>query len=134
MAEVAEFYSLDLIHVHYAIPLSVRALLARQMIRAHSSGFSGRTLPFITTLHGTDITLVGLDRLSYLPITKFGTSPSIRRRRHRHLQPPPRPRTYEFFGIESEIEVIRNFVNCDVYILSKPDLVAAMRPRQPLRR
>src|SRR5713226_4237251 len=55
--EVAEFYSLDLLHVHYAIPHSVSALLARQMLAAR-----GRTLPFITTLHGTDITLVGLDR------------------------------------------------------------------------
>src|SRR5205814_10643449 len=67
MAEVAEIYSLDLLHVHYAIPHSVSALLARQML-ASSNG--GRALPFVTTLHGTDITLVGLDR-SYLPITRF---------------------------------------------------------------
>src|ERR1700712_6083898 len=70
MAEVAEFYSLDLLHVHYAIPHSVSALLARQMLAAR-----GHHLPFITTLHGTDITLVGLDR-SYLPITKFGIDES----------------------------------------------------------
>src|SRR6266567_7014944 len=70
MAEVAEFYSLDLLHVHYAIPHSVSALLARQMLAAR-----GRTLPFITTLHGTDITLVGLDR-SYLPITRFAIEQS----------------------------------------------------------
>jgi L-malate glycosyltransferase len=124
MAEVAEFYSLDLLHVHYAIPHSVSALLARQMIQAHSSGFSGRTLPFITTLHGTDITLVGLDR-SYLPITKFGITESDGVTAiSSHL----RDRTRELFGIESEIEVIRNFVNCDVYV-RKPELVAAMRPR-----
>ena len=54
MAEVAEFYELDLLHVHYAIPHSVSALLARQMLVAR-----GRRLPFVTTLHGTDITLVG---------------------------------------------------------------------------
>jgi len=71
MAEVAEFYELDLLHVHYAIPHSVSALLARQMLAAR-----GRRLPFVTTLHGTDITLVGLDR-SYLPITRF----SIQKRR-----------------------------------------------------
>src|SRR5437764_7442198 len=64
MAEVAEYYELDLLHVHYAIPHSVSALLARQMLAV-----SGRRLPFVTTLHGTDITLVGLDR-SYLPITR----------------------------------------------------------------
>jgi len=63
MSEVAEYYELDLLHVHYAIPHSVSALLARQMLAARN-----RHLPFVTTLHGTDITLVGLDR-SYLPIT-----------------------------------------------------------------
>jgi L-malate glycosyltransferase len=118
MAEVADFYSLDLLHVHYAIPHSVSALLASQMLATR-----GRCLPFITTLHGTDITLVGLDP-SYLPITRFGIEQS-----HgvtaisSHL----RDRTREAFDITSEIEVIRNFVNCDVYV-RKPDLVAAMRP------
>src|ERR1700751_1783071 len=70
MAEVAELYELDLLHVHYAIPHSVSALLARQMLAAR-----GRHLPFVTTLHGTDITLVGLDR-SYLPITRFSIEES----------------------------------------------------------
>ena len=70
MAEVAEFYELDLLHVHYAIPHSVSALLARQMLAAR-----GRRLPFVTTLHGTDITLVGLDR-SYLPITRYAIQES----------------------------------------------------------
>src|SRR5437764_2158098 len=63
MAEVAETYSLDLLHVHYAIPHSIAALLARQMLAGR------RRLPFITTLHGTDITLVGSDRC-YRRITK----------------------------------------------------------------
>ena len=70
MAEVAEYYNLDLLHVHYAIPHSVSALLARQMLAA-----KGRRLPFVTTLHGTDITLVGLDR-SYLPITRHAIQES----------------------------------------------------------
>src|SRR5437773_5387891 len=60
--------SLDLLHVHYAIPHSVSALLARSMA-------APRGLPFITTLHGTDITLVGSNR-SYLPITKFSIKQS----------------------------------------------------------
>jgi len=68
MYEVAESASLDLLHVHYAIPHSVSALLARMMA-------APRKLPFITTLHGTDITLVGHDR-SYLPITKFSIEQS----------------------------------------------------------
>ncbi len=58
MAEVSELYALDLLHVHYAIPHSVSALLARQMLAAKPKG---QRLPFVTTLHGTDITLVGLD-------------------------------------------------------------------------
>ena len=124
MAEVADFYSLDLLHVHYAIPHSVSALLASQMIATHSIATRRRRLPFITTLHGTDITLIGLDP-SYLPITRFAIEQS-----HgvtaisQHLA----DRTHEAFGIEGEIEVIRNFVNCDVYI-RKPDLVAQMRPQ-----
>jgi N-acetyl-alpha-D-glucosaminyl L-malate synthase BshA len=124
MAEVAEFYSLDLLHVHYAIPHSVAALLARQMIETRTLGTRGRRLPFITTLHGTDITLVGLDR-SYLPITRFGIEQSDGVTAiSAHL----RDRTHEAFSTTTPIEVIRNFVNCDVYV-RKPDLVATMRPR-----
>src|SRR5438552_16078845 len=62
MAEVAELYELDLLHVHYAIPHSVSAMLARHMLAAKPTG---RRLPFVTTLLGTDLTSVGLDR-SYL--------------------------------------------------------------------
>jgi N-acetyl-alpha-D-glucosaminyl L-malate synthase BshA len=119
MAEVAEFYSLDLLHVHYAIPHSVSALLAKQMLAA-----SGRKLPFITTLHGTDITLVGLDH-SYLPITRFGIVESDG---VTAISSYLRDRTREAFGVTSEIEVIPNFVNCDVYV-RHPELVASMRPR-----
>jgi L-malate glycosyltransferase len=119
MAEVAEFYSLDLLHVHYAIPHSVSALLARQMLASR-----GRTLPFITTLHGTDITLVGLDP-SYLPITRFGIEQSDG---VTAISTYLSNTTHEAFNIATEIEVIPNFVNCDVYV-RKPELVAAMRPR-----
>src|SRR5436305_10482881 len=68
MMEVAESASLDLLHVHYAIPHSVSALLARAMA-------APARLPFVTTLHGTDITLVGNDR-SFLPITRFSIEQS----------------------------------------------------------
>jgi N-acetyl-alpha-D-glucosaminyl L-malate synthase BshA len=119
MAEVAEFYSLDLLHVHYAIPHSVSALLARQMLASR-----GHHLPFITTLHGTDITLVGLDR-SYLPITRFGIEQSDG---VTAISSYLRERTRVAFGITSEIEVIRNFVNCDVYVRN-PALVDTMRGR-----
>src|SRR3984893_13080674 len=65
MAAVAETEKLDLLHVHYAIPHSISAILARESLKP------SRYLPVITTLHGTDITLVGADR-SYLPITRYG--------------------------------------------------------------
>ena len=119
MAEVAELHSLDLLHVHYAIPHSVSALLARQMLAK-----AGRRLPFITTLHGTDITLVGLDR-SYLPITRFGIDESDG---VTAISSNLRERTRENLGITREIEVIRNFVNCDFYVRN-PELVAQQRPR-----
>src|ERR1700743_3746073 len=118
MSEVAEYYELDLLHVHYAIPHSVCALLARQMLAKR------KYLPFVTTLHGTDITLVGLDR-SYLPITRFGIEESDG---VTSISSYLRDRTRDAFGITSEIEVIRNFVNCDVYFRD-PELVAEMRPR-----
>lgn len=104
MAEVAERHRLDLLHVHYAIPHSISALLAQEMTPA-------RRLPFITTLHGTDITLVGTDR-SYFPITKF----SIERSDGvTTISEYMRRRTVDVFGIKKPIEVIHNFVNCSLY-------------------
>lgn len=123
MAEVAEFYSLDLLHVHYAIPHSLSALLARQMLETQQDAARRRYLPFITTLHGTDITLVGLDR-SYLPITQFGIEQSDG---VTAISSYLRDRTHEAFSIQREIQVIRNFVNCDVYV-RVPSKYAAMRP------
>src|SRR5579864_2822753 len=108
MAEVAEAYSLDVLHVHYAIPHSISAMLAQQMLRGVHK------LPFITTLHGTDITLVGTDR-SYFPITKFSIEQSDG---ITSISEYLRKRTEEVFGVANEIRVIRNFVNCDQY---RPD-------------
>jgi N-acetyl-alpha-D-glucosaminyl L-malate synthase BshA len=105
MVDVADAYNLDLLHVHYAIPHSIAAMLAQQMLAPK------RRLPFITTLHGTDITLVGADP-SYFAITKFSieksdgvTSISEDLRRH----------TFDVFGVSNEIRVINNFINCDLY-------------------
>ncbi len=116
MAEVAEFYDLDLLHVHYAIPHSVSALLARQMLAAR-----GRRLPFVTTLHGTDITLVGLDR-SYLPITRFSIQESDG---VTSISSYLKETTVSEFGVTRPIEVIPNFVNCDVYTPYKDEAVRA---------
>ncbi len=105
MAEVADDYTLDVLHVHYAIPHSTAAMLAQQMLAPR------RRLPFITTLHGTDVSIVGLDR-SYFPITKFSiehsdgitcTSQDVRRE------------THEVFGVANDIRVIYNFVNTEIY-------------------
>jgi len=108
MAEVADVYNLDLLHVHYAIPHSVSALLAKQML---ANGNNGRRLPFVTTLHGTDITLVGLDA-SYLPITKFSIEHSDG---VTAISNYLRDRTILDFETRNHIEVIYNFVNCDDY-------------------
>jgi len=105
MMEVAESYDLDLLHVHYAIPHSISALLAKQMLA------SKRRLPFITTLHGTDITLVGTDP-SYFPITQFSISQSDG---ITAISEDLRRETVEVFGISHEIRVIPNFINCDLY-------------------
>jgi L-malate glycosyltransferase len=118
MGEVAEMYGLDLLHVHYAIPHSVSALLARQMLESR-----GRKLPFVTTLHGTDITLVGVDR-SYWPITKFSIEHSDG---VTAISKYLREQTQKVFEIENNIEVIYNFVNCDLY---KRDEGAAQRRTQ----
>lgn len=111
MAEVSELYDLDLLHVHYAIPHSVSALLARQMLAAKPRG---RRLPFVTTLHGTDITLVGLDR-SYLPITRFSIEQSDG---VTAISNYLRERTLREFDVRNHIQVIYNFVNCDTYCRS----------------
>jgi N-acetyl-alpha-D-glucosaminyl L-malate synthase BshA len=114
MLETFELQSLDLLHVHYAIPHSVSAFLARSMA-------APRRLPFITTLHGTDITLVGSNR-EYLPITRFSIEQSDGVTAiSRYLQ----KKTVQEFDIKKPIEVIPNFVNCDIYRRSAADALRA---------
>jgi N-acetyl-alpha-D-glucosaminyl L-malate synthase BshA len=117
MAEVAEDYRLDLLHVHYAIPHSISALLAKQMTQPRFP------LPFITTLHGTDITLVGLDR-SYFPITKFSIEQSDG---ITSISENLRQQTTQVFGVKNEIRVIHNFVNVDLY---KPNPERSAKPKR----
>jgi N-acetyl-alpha-D-glucosaminyl L-malate synthase BshA len=114
MAEVAERYSLDLLHVHYAIPHSISAMLAQQML-------APRRLPFVTTLHGTDITLVGTDR-SYYPITKFSIEQS---NGITSISQYLKERTGEVFSVPNDIRVVYNFVNCELY---RPDHGKTSRP------
>jgi len=113
MATVAENENLDLLHVHYAIPHSISAILARESIKSH------RRLPVITTLHGTDITLVGADR-SYLPITKYGLEQSDG---VTAISNYLKQSTIEHFGFD-RIEVIPNFVCPEDY---KPKIDCELR-------
>ncbi|HLE63133.1 MAG TPA: N-acetyl-alpha-D-glucosaminyl L-malate synthase BshA, partial [Pyrinomonadaceae bacterium] len=99
MATVAQNENLDLLHVHYAIPHSISAILARESLKPQ------RRLPVITTLHGTDITLVGADR-SYLPITRYGIVQSDGVTAISHYL---KNATKEIFQFD-KIEVIPNFV------------------------
>ncbi|MBI4891142.1 MAG: N-acetyl-alpha-D-glucosaminyl L-malate synthase BshA [Acidobacteria bacterium] len=109
MAEIAEWQRLDLLHVHYAIPHSASAFLARSILQPR------RKLPYVTTLHGTDITLVGADP-SYLPITRFSIEQSDGVTAiSEHL----RRETLDALGVKGEIRVIHNFVNCDLYRIPK---------------
>ncbi|HET9086813.1 MAG TPA: N-acetyl-alpha-D-glucosaminyl L-malate synthase BshA [Acidobacteriaceae bacterium] len=117
MSEVADYYNLDVLHVHYAIPHSVSALLARQMLAQ-----TRRRLPFVTTLHGTDITLVGADR-AYLPITRYAIDESDG---VTSISDYLRRKTAETFGTTRPIQVISNFVNCDLYVRN-PQLTPAIR-------
>jgi len=105
MMEVADYHQLDLLHVHYAIPHSISALLAKQMLAG------ARRLPYITTLHGTDITLVGTDR-SYFPITKFSIEQSDG---ITAISEDLRQQTIDVFAIKKPIQVIYNFINAEVY-------------------
>jgi N-acetyl-alpha-D-glucosaminyl L-malate synthase BshA len=109
MAEVAEWQRLDVLHVHYAIPHSASAYLARQMLAP------SRRLPFVTTLHGTDITLVGADR-SYLPITRFSIEQSDG---VTAVSEYLRVETANVFSVARDIRVIHNFVNCDLYRMAR---------------
>jgi len=118
MAAVAESESLDLLHVHYAIPHSISAILARESLKPH------RRLPVITTLHGTDITLVGADR-SYLPITRYGLEQSDGVTAISNYLKEATIETFQF----DRIEVIPNFVCSQEYqCRAMTDLRADLSP------
>jgi N-acetyl-alpha-D-glucosaminyl L-malate synthase BshA len=123
MANVAESEKLDLLHVHYAIPHSISAILARESLRPH------RRLPVITTLHGTDITLVGADR-SYLPITRYGIAQSDGVTAISHYLKRATIETFQF----DRITVIPNFIcPSDYQRQPVPELRAQLSPNgEPL--
>jgi len=105
MVEVVQFEKLDLLHVHYAIPHATSAYLAKEMMR------DNRDLKIFTTLHGTDITLVGLEP-SFLPLVKFSIEKSDGVTAvSRFLK----EKTITNYSIETDIRVIPNFVDTDFF-------------------
>jgi N-acetyl-alpha-D-glucosaminyl L-malate synthase BshA len=102
MVDVIKNNDLDLLHVHYAIPHASAAYMARQILKKE-----GKNIPFITTLHGTDITLVGRDK-TYAPVVTFSINESDA---ITAVSKNLRDETYKHFSIKKEIEVIVNFVD-----------------------
>jgi L-malate glycosyltransferase len=102
MVDVIKNNNLDLLHVHYAIPHASAAYMAKKILEKE-----GKHIPVITTLHGTDITLVGRDK-TYAPVVAFSINQSDA---ITAVSNNLRDETYKIFKIEKEIEVIRNFVD-----------------------
>ncbi len=114
MVDVILNHDLDLIHAHYAIPHASAAYTAKQIVKQKT----GRIVPVITTLHGTDITLVGRDK-TYEPVVTFSIneSDSITA-----VSENLKEETYKHFEIKKDIEVIHNFV--DVHRYNKKPVAA----------
>jgi N-acetyl-alpha-D-glucosaminyl L-malate synthase BshA len=103
MVDVIINYDLDLLHVHYAIPHASAAYMAKQIVKSKI----GRIVPVITTLHGTDITLVGRDK-TYEPVVTFSINESDA---ITAVSQNLKDETYRNFPITKEIQVISNFVD-----------------------
>ena len=102
MVDVVKYEKLDLLHVHYAIPHASAAFMAQQILKSQ-----GIEIPFITTLHGTDITLVGKDP-SFEPVITFCLNQS---NAVTAVSQSLKDDTYKHFGTRREIHVIPNFIN-----------------------
>ncbi len=104
MVNLIQYEKLDVLHVHYAIPHATSAFLAKQIL-----GDRGKNVAVITTLHGTDITIVGSDK-SYLPVVNFSINQSDS---VTAVSEYLRQETFNNFDIEKDITVIPNFVDLD---------------------
>ncbi|AYD47797.1 N-acetyl-alpha-D-glucosaminyl L-malate synthase BshA [Arachidicoccus soli] len=105
LVDVIIRHDLDLLHVHYAIPHASAAYMAKQIVKEKT----GRSVPFVTTLHGTDITLVGKDK-TYEPVVTFSINESDA---ITAVSNNLKEETLKFFSIKKEIDVIYNFVDID---------------------
>ena len=112
MVSVVKNEHLDLLHVHYAIPHASAAYMAKQILKSQ-----GIFIPVVTTLHGTDITLVGKDA-SYEPVVTFSINQSDG---VTAVSEDLRKQTYEYFKITKEIDVIPNFIDLDKFKKQKKD-------------
>jgi len=112
MVDVVRFEKLDLLHVHYAIPHASAAFMAKQILLTY-----GIYIPVVTTLHGTDITLVGKDR-TFKPVVTFSINKSDG---VTAVSQNLRDNTYEFFEIERDIKVIPNFIDLSRFSLKAKD-------------
>jgi N-acetyl-alpha-D-glucosaminyl L-malate synthase BshA len=112
MVDVVKNEKLDLLHVHYAIPHASAAYMAKQILKTQ-----GISIPFITTLHGTDITLVGRDA-SYEPVVTFSINQSDG---VTAVSEDLRTETYKSFKITNGIEVIPNFIDLEKFRKQKKD-------------
>jgi L-malate glycosyltransferase len=116
IVQVARDYSLDVIHAHYAVPHATAAFLSQKVLASTGNGRSPRV---VTTLHGTDITLVGSDH-SYSEIVAFSIDQS---NRVTAVSESLRASTYAELGVKSPIEVIPNFLDCAIHRrVPRPDL------------
>ncbi len=102
MVDIVQNEKLDVLHVHYAIPHASAAFMAKQILRAR-----GIQIPVVTTLHGTDITLVGKDP-SFEPVVTFSINQSDA---VTSVSADLRRETYEYFAVEKDITVIPNFID-----------------------
>ena len=107
IVQVAREFSLDVIHAHYAIPHATAGFLSRQVVGAHG----GKAPRVVTTLHGTDITLIGSDP-SYSEIVAFSIEQSDR---VTAVSSSLRAATYKELGVKREIQVIPNFLDCGIH-------------------
>lgn len=110
LVDVVRFEKLDVLHVHYAIPHASAAYLAKQILRTF-----GIDIPVVTTLHGTDITLVGKDK-SFKPVVTFSINESDG---VTTVSESLKKQTLEFFDITRDIEVIPNFIDLNRFVNKK---------------
>ena len=112
MVDVVKFEKLDLLHVHYAIPHATSAFLSKEILKTE-----GISIPVVTTLHGTDITVVGKDR-TYKPMVTFSINNSDG---VTTVSEDLKQETLSTFKITKEIEVIPNFVDMDRFHKQKKE-------------